>query len=482
MEQNKLIKTINKGIPSFIDIELDIDTLIKECSNDEEKAKEELYKYREQYHKAIINIISYDLLNCNSFKKLRIGTEYKTSFSRFYISQTPFIEILKKELEVNNNSIDYNDQELFTELKNKIEILKNITTPEELQQHFPLIYFKYLKAISSSRIINKLKETHPKEIIDFQEKRFKEYALHINFNIFLKKKITLYRNAVYRRQFIEGYTTKNPLNFDLYSLDKDKLELYIASKYIEKLLSVDIEEKQKCIFYLAAYFNEEHNKDITITNENNEIITYQKLYNIYKRVLSKNIILRPINEDREHFTNYHIRHVENHIKKYFNEDVVDWNIFPKDKKIDERIINYLNSKYNYLSPEERKKKIEKLYELLERKVLLLNSSNYTSRIWLPEIFNGYIMYIYNNGYVILEKFFTDEKETKPAQDTATYIIRAMYLDKINNLTKKTIKKVYNAKAIYHNKNWESKIQSYIEQPETNESKEEVKQLLLRIKQ
>ena len=125
--------------------------------------------------------------------------------------------------------------------------------------------------------------------INNQYRMFRLHGLHTLFDQFIKRQGQLYRNFVVRRQFIEGYANRHPLDFSMFTgLDKAKFELYLADKYLTRAIkSTDDKEKQECVFYLATYIRETKVSDTTIKNDEGKQISFDYIVRRYKRFLQQ---------------------------------------------------------------------------------------------------------------------------------------------------------------------------------------------------
>ncbi len=491
MNEQAMYTSLNKGIPNYIMLEISINTLINECASNKDQLTNELKLLRELYRTNIIQIAGNTKAYEYFFDSLRIITSYNNSESKLYISPIPFITKLKKILGVQNNSVDFNDQQLLRDLLDRLELLKNISTPEELKQNFPIIYFDYELSKTTYHQINQYKDKYPvprndyiQDKIDRQYNLYHSFALDTRFDIFLEKQYKMYRNLVVRRQFVEGHTNRSPISLTMFEgLDKEKFELYLADKYLTTAISSrDKKVQQECIFYIATYIRETKSSQITIKNDDGKEVTFNKLVRKYKRFLQENVLIRPLDEPRENFKDYHIKHVQNHINKYFFTNV-NWQIVPpgKEDEIDRVVIESLNKKYNYLSPQEREKKILERYSIYERKIKFYENSGYIYKIYGCNAFDGYIAYIYPNGEILMEKFFNDKANCIPTINEAIYNVQVPDFERLSKLSKTTLIKEKGCRRIIHSGNWEEKNQSIIDKPAIPESEKQIKSLIKTLK-
>ena len=490
MNSTEMFNAINKGVPSYIPIEISIKTLIEQCASDAEQLRDEFTLVSQLYKDHIIKTNDFTKANEDFLVSLRTKTSYKTAQTDLFICPKNYLQRLKQILNISNPSLDFNDLNLRKELLDRVEELKRITTPDELQIKFPEIYKDYLVAQDAypriKRFAEKIRGTNnpqAKATLDRQKRLYNTYALDTRFDIFIEKQSVLYRNLVVRRHFIERYTNDHKIDLTMFTgLDKEKFELYLADKYISIAQQAqDDKTKQECIYYLSTYIRETKFTPIAIKNDNGEEITFRKILTRFKKLLKQNPILKPIDEDRSHFEGYHWKHVENHVRKYFLSGV-NWQIVPpgEETELNTRVINSLNRTYNYLSLEEKEKRIRERYAEYERKMRFFENSGYLYRIYGINEFNGYIAFIYPNGEVIMEKFFNDYANCIPTINEAIYNVRVTDFETLSKLKKPALIKDKRCRRIIHKGDWESKGQEIIDRPTTPESEEEVKKLMLRL--
>lgn len=492
MNNTEMFNAINKGVPSYIPIEISIQTLIEQCSSNKELLKSEFSLISQLYRGSIIRTNDFTKANEEFLTHLRTRTSYQNAQTDLFISPINFLQRLKAILNVSNPSVDFNDLTLRKELMDRVDELKSITTQEELQVKFPEIYKDYLFAIDAySRITSyaeRMRNNRTQQVVetlDRQHRFYNLYALDTRFKVFIEKQSLMYRNMVVRRQFVEGYANDHSIDLSMFTgLDKDKFELYLADKYITiAQTSQDIQTKQECLYYISTYIRETKFNSISIKNDQGEEITFRKILLRFKKILRSNPKLKPIDEDRSHFEGYHWKHVENHVKKYFFTGV-NWQIVPPgdgEDEFSEKVIESLNRSYNYLSLEERERKIKERYAAYERKIKFFENSGYLYRIYGINEFNGYIAFIYPNGEVLMEKFFDDYANCTPTVNEAIYNVKVADFETLSKFKKTALIRDPRCKRIIHKGEWEKRGKAIISRPTTPESEEEVKKLILSIK-
>lgn len=482
----EVYNAINKGIPNYLSIELDKDILLRECALDKSNFTSILVRIREEYQNNIYNLCGCAKAQYYFFDNFRLITSYKNSETSIHISPIPFINKLKKLLGVDNDSIDFNDEELKRLLLEKLDLLKTVTTPEELKDLFPLIYEDYKLSCRAYKVV----KSSDGDKYNYLRRQYNMYGFDTRFDVFIKHQIRNYRNFIIRRQFVEGYCNRNSIDLiNFKDLDKNKFELYLAYLYLEKANnSKDLYEIQECIKYLACYIREfkVNNENDVCINVYGKVITFKNIFYNYIILFRRHKDLIPLDSDREFFKGYHINHVKNHINKYYGNSV-NWFIVPNgdgnDFNINERedVINYLNRQYNYLSKDERDKIISKRYEVYDRKVKFYESSNYMFKLMGLNDFNGYVAYVYDNGSVILDKLFYDYTSGTPAYDEAIYIMDISYFDKLSKFNKQELIKDSNVTRRFHSGDWESKLIEQISKSDNSDNKNALNEFKLKHK-
>lgn len=492
MNNQEMFDAINKGIPSFEIIELSAKTMLEECSSDKVQLSNEYALLRKIVFDRVSNIVGWNKAYSDYLQGFRIITDIKTSEARIHISPNGYLSNLKNALNIKNPSLDYNDRELNKELYLKLRELRNIKSSVELKAKFPLIYSDYILSYSSYAKIKDYERKHSpvtpdiQAVIDNQISLYRHYGLDTDFKEFIEKQTKLYNRMISQKNFVERTLNETFIDLRQFTgLDKEKFELYLADKYLDLAINAEGDElKQQLLYYVTTYIRETIANDIVIKNDCGKEVTFKQLLSKYKRFLKKNPIIKPLDEERSHFENYHKKHVENHVKKYFITGV-NWQIVPpgvEDTEFDKKAISALNRRYNYLSLEERKAKIKERYEIYYRKKRFFDNSGYKRRILGINTFFGYVAYVYPNGEILMEKYFDDEINYLPTKNEAIYNLHAVNFEALSKLDKITLMSTESCSRIIHQGNWEEKAQAVIDRPATPESEEAVKKLILSLEQ
>ena len=485
MNRDEMFATINKGVPNYVKVELDTGIMIRECASDRAKLITEIQEIKSSFEQEMIKTMGFDKYRGYFFRDLRILTSYKTAESTLHISPLSFLTRLKNILGVDNDSLDFNDLELKNQLLERLEVLRKMKTPSELQNEFPLIYKDYLTSRITYDQMKKIGANPAySNHMNYQWHMYNSFGFDTRLSSFIEKQYEMYRSFIVRRQFVEGYCNRTPLDLSKFTgLDKEKFEFYVAHRYLETAKEAkDFQTIQNCVYYLMTYFRESKNYDISIKIYNGKKITYRKLLNDFKKLLGNFKGLKPIDEDRSKFEGYHIKHVINHLNKYYG-NMVNWYIIPDSPIFSTSLgqTTVIGRERNALSKEEKDRRIMKRMGLYNQKVDLYENSGYVLKIFGWNEFNGYICYIYPNGKIIMDKLFEDYIRCTPAREEAIYSIDALDFDEMSKKNKQQLMKSEKARRMYHAGDWEGRVKSIIEEAGTEESKEAVRKLELRFK-
>lgn len=484
--KNNMNEVLNKSVPIDTPIIINAGDLIEIFQNKEMKENMcNILKQSTSYISNLCNLYMADKLDTRFFtvSMQEDGNKILTlSVENYYMTFHGFLKGSDFENKFFNVVKDNNT---FISLKNDLKSIKN---EKELRRKYPALYGFYKEELEVSKNLLELdrimndksrsfidKMTTRKTIMD----NFKEYypnynidkemeeAKKFNFNTFINKYINLLEVLRNNEEEIINYLPKNIININSISNeDVKKLELYIASLFIDKLEYAEIEDKQRYVYYLTTYFSE---------NKNNETIKYAgkkisriKLYEKYKKIMAENPKLMALNFKREDFTNMTVEEVEEFMNEYLSSLSASWQILPQNNlnNIENKVIKSINNQTKNLDKEEREKKKKDLLELYLEKRNFYDSTDPNFRIFGINTFEGYIGHLYKNGLVILEKFYDNVKSTKIADNEAIYI---MGMDEFYYLSKKSKKDLIDnklCKRIYHRGSWQDRVQSEIDKVNT----------------
>lgn len=470
---NKLKKNLN--IKSSTKNEKELDKAFSEKLNilkgmlTENKILEKMFSLCQEYAS----------LNDNLFSIIK----NEDKINEIINSKNKLVEEYIKEVKNNSNNLSdtskiINEKKISFILQlnssSSLQILKNkfkLLYERQLLEEFPEIYkkfqdsknhIKYLK--DEKKILNGELEDNKNnalifkqidlEIDDLNNKRdtYRKYirrcGITSNYSKYIDKQITLYESFISNRSLLIKDTSFDNL-VDLY-LDKDKVYLYLMNEYLKRIASCDERNEIKNYINLVErYLCLVKNKDTSILVDN-EVIN-----------------LENINEKLKI------------IKWKFAHDVIilDWSLAHDGH--DSKSIKSVNRKIARriaLSSEE----IERLKSIGEERNDFYDNTNYSAKANGLEKNLGYTAYIYPNGKVILDKEY-DEKRTSTAIGNAIYVLTAINFEALSKLDKANLRKHPDVQRIVHSANWQERVQRIIDIEPTEESLEDTKKLIKRLK-
>lgn len=253
-------------------------------------------------------------------------------------------------------------------------------------------------------------------------------------------------------------------------IDENRFELYYAARILSNLKATDNFAIEN-LSYLSAYFKEpDYEEEISIDYDFNKIIkkpfTKASLYEEYKEYIFSHPNVPIITVDSDKFKDATWEDVKEYLKLYKMDDstTLDWEILPASKGdgvAPLRIKNYKDgtkAKEQYL----RQKKIyDEKVEFFSQQYPELNYNDASKeRVELLfsisgcNHFEGYRGYVYNNGVVLLEKLYENEK-TGNYGNNAIYILSCEEFIELSKYEKRELIEL-GKKRIIHRNDWQGK--------------------------
>lgn len=488
MNIEEMYSSINKGIPNQIKLELPIEDLVNYCAENKSKLLGDMLKIRNKFENAIVSICGYNKSNHEFFNNLRLITNYKDSNTQIYVSPVCFISRLKEILGVTNESLDLDDEELKNEFNNRLNILNSIDDIDDLKEKFPAIFEDYKYSLNlKDRIFEESKNSPEKA--DFMRLNFQKNGLDTRFKVFLSNQKMMYASFLEHAKEIEEFANRNKIDLEYFDgLDKEKFELYVANKYLEYAKKTDEDKlKQRAIYYLTTYLNEECGHVVSMPYMG-KTLTNISLLKDFRNFLNKNRELKPINEPREVFDSYHIKHVKNHISKYHN-GLDNWcmlRITPEQILNNQKIRLENLTAYNLQNPDVKthdKEHLisEKYMAMLIRKLFFYENSGYELRLFGVGPFESRVAYFYPNGIVAVDKLYEESLDINPTYNEAIYVMDINTFINMITMDKPALRENDNVKRIFHSGHWEERLKKEIDNPSINLNVDDVKVLTKKYK-
>ncbi len=385
----------------------------------------------------------------------------------------------------------FDSRENFEILKEKVLSIKK---EEELKSQLPRIYELYVDQINANQNFLELEElvndkSLPLSIkLENVSKITKSFQdLYSNFD--LEREQEFVRNftlTAYLERLMQGI--ENMLDYfdeivniydshilDINSLNKedaDRLNLYVAAKFMKEIEREDVSDKQRYLFYLTSYFRENVETQVTRVKMklNGAKVTPIILYEKYKKLLVENPDLLAVNFSYRDFKEMSKEEIEEFIVAYLSELSANWELIPSDDtSIEKSVRTIAKRKYRNISEQERKQREEKLVKLYMQKKKFYDSTDPYFRIKGKQTFDGYVGYIYPNSLVILDKFYDNAKNSKIADNEAIYIMEMRDFYELSQHSKSYLIANHLCKRIIHKGLWQEKVLKYINKKDTRYS-------------
>ena len=161
----KFEESLNKGVPTNIAVALRIKDLADIVSD-----KESLQAIIEKYFSKYMSFLN--SLGCSSdieyFQTLSVITDEETLEKKIIFAVNGFYNTILINLNVDNNINSYKFQKegqknykepyesFINKIFDRIKLLSEITTPQELEKEFPMLFIKYKNKISFYNQVDKI--------------------------------------------------------------------------------------------------------------------------------------------------------------------------------------------------------------------------------------------------------------------------------------------------------------------------------------
>ena len=375
------------------------------------------------------------------------------------------------------------NKEKFNKIKNQILA---ISDKKELKNRFPNICGLYEDNIESNqnfllldemihdknyprdevlsnygRISNNYKNFYPNFNMDKEIENAKNFSLQG----FLSNTCDIIERMIYNADEIINLYSKYSL--DLNSLpesDFEKLDLYIASLFMDSIEDENEVLKQRYLFYLTNYFKDNVEAKVTRVKIklNGKKITPISLYERYKIILLKNPELKAINFNSSDFSDMSRSEIEEFIVAYLSELSANWELIsPNDESIENEVCNSVRRMYRNLSEEERKQKQDKLLDLFIKKKTFFDSTDPYFRVRGKDTFDGYVGFIYSNSIVVLDKFYDNADKEKLSDGDAIYIMSMSDFYELSQHSKSYLIANHLCNRVIHKGYWQQRVLKYI---------------------
>jgi len=508
---NIMDKIINKGVPISTPITLRYCDLYGIC-NDKIKFETTIDNATKRRNEKLSEIV--DMKDLQIYRSLGIKINPETLKKELVFSSIAFLSSILKYLNYNNiNYIENEDDFLFDYtnldfevLRPRVKRLRQINDTHKLKKEFPLLYERYTKAqdaykkiktledkINKSRLDKKSKEKMKQDIINQLREKAEVCFGNIfdearNFSVkkFCMSYAETFEKIIDKSDEICELLDEETISLDDISLDKEKLELYLAYCFIDKIRDDIDKDKQKYVYYLANYYKENPERKNSTTPiieipdfdglnpkkgiKVKETVSPQSIYQEFRKFIIDNPTIQLLDFNDVDFSKMTLPEVEVFIEEYLKTFKANWEIIPKDHKPEDVI-----------GPNQANNRVidyERLNELFMEKKEFYSSLDPFMCIKGKKTFAGYIGYIFTNGLVVLDKFYDNPKKGKVSKGDAIYYMDVQDFYELSRYPKKELMKNEKVKRVIHRGNWQDEIMRVINKTgDGMQTSEEMKKLI-----
>ncbi len=386
--------------------------------------------------------------------------------------------------------------------KKAISNLRKVVTDKKLAKNYPMLYQSYVGAFELKKSIQRLKSMLNGFTLSYGQKRkLRENLLEqvgdeknlekllrqadeeLNPKKYANACADLFTYMVDNFQKIMEFLHQHPI--DLSSLTDEevsKFELYVAHKYLQYAENVDLEYKQRYLYYVSNYFSElgnnvngdleiivdEYKSDLAgISDREGYVVTPKSLQERYKQLLISYPELKTVTLNWVDFSTMSPSEVEEFMNNYLKDLSANWEMIPNGKSLDEAFTASVLKKTEGMSAEEKEKYREHLTDLYLEKKTFHESLDPFCTLQGLGTFDGYVAYVHSNGKIVLEKYFDNVNTGRVSTGDAIYIMDSSDFHRLSQLSKRELIESGQCKRVIHRGNWQSRV---LEEIKTDGSK------------
>ena len=436
-------------------VSLSLGTIIRECSLDPNLRIDHFYYFALQNRENLHEVFKYKKFNDDFVSHVDCFNNGQYLVGMIRPSYDEFLEKLTRLLyaPIKGKIVDCDRLEEI--LMQRVERLSIVTSEQELQLEFPLLYKDLIDGRKYFNDLQRMRkqEGYSEEQYASGEHYYYSCAMKKSLPNFIKTQSELYKRFVTQRKELQEKQQKKSFNGYLKRhFDLDKLYMYVMHEYLVKAEnSKDKDEIKKYIVLVEQYIASSRKKDFSITTDAGMKVDLEMLK---KRL--------------------------DNLKRYVsdNSSQVEWVLIPEGR-VYQRVQKDSNQevKTTLMNLEE----IEALRQKGERKNTFYETTPYLVKALGLRKYHGYIAYIYENGEVILDREFNPEAPST-AIGNAIYNLRVTDFETLSRYDKQVLMKHPRVGRMNHTPTWESRVSKIIYREATEEDKLESKQLVKRLKQ
>lgn len=432
-------------------LDIPLKMMIRECSLNPNLSFEDFNYFALKNRDNIHDIFKYKKFNNDFVSTIAVYADDNNFADKFMPSYEFFINQL---IEILNANVPVNmedDKKLTKILLQRIDILADIKNEYQLRDNFPILYRDLIEGRKYYNSLQYLKKNNPEKYCD-GEHYYYSCALKKSLKNFIPTQVKMYKRYILdRNQLKEKYKQTSFNSYIKINFDMNKLGMFLAHEYLcECEVSNDRSE--------IVYYLEKIDKYL----KNNKLNKNVKIYTDSGVEININEIYKRLNEIK---------------KRINNNSMINWILIPKDRNYKtvkkERKTRAKVTIMNY-------EKLQRLRKLGTEKNDYYESTNYKAKVIGLGKYKGYIGYIYENGEVVLDTEYNEEKPYTAAGN-AIYIMRANNFEELSRKSKTELQNDSRVKRLCHKNNWQDKLDKITKREATVNDKCNSSLLIKRLK-
>lgn len=365
-------------------------------------------------------------------------------------SYDEFISFLSLALNTNlDKTVD--DERFELVCRERIQVLSQITSIEELASEFPIIYQDYIQGREYIQGLRHNKNNMSNSDYAAGEHYFYSCALRYSLDNFIPSQVTLYKRFLNnRREYLNRIKRVNANRYLRENVDMSRLTMLVVLNYIEICENTD--DYASILKYLPLIkkyiFSSDIDYSCSIRDKKGHIITLDEIVVRYSKLCDK---------------------VNN------RERLVNWELIPDGCELFKVVQENGSARRTSMSSTE----VLRLKAIGEEKTRYYENSGYYLRVIGKMKYKGYIAYIYSNGEVILDYEYNSDIVSS-ASGNAIYHMSITDFLALSGEDKGSLRDNPRVERIIHSKNWMDRVNSIITREGTEEELQKVKEFAKRI--
>ena len=439
-------------------IDLNIRELYFNCCDDKDVFLNNMLYIKDNYNRKIHNYTSYTPYSIYHFMhNLRGSFDNDSIISNVRLSSDDLLDGICSLLEIDNSNLD--EDETIKLINSNIEKLSKIKD-KSLKDKYPKFYDIFQEGLGMYHKWNSIEFLDPsnpedKELYDRLRQTRSEYfsyGFRYSYDKFTTVQADYLERLIRHKDDIKNYCENNNIS-DIYfkGLNRDKLNLYLFYKYIEKIKTCDDDKLR--IEMLSV-----------LRNNLYKIITLNEKITVFNNINKTDLIAE-----------YTILNRKYSIPKVVQVDAA---ILPSSEDLSKKGTGKPRI-YKPLSDEERLE----LIKINRQKKDFYNNSGYLTVITEKDNLTGNSAFVYPNGH-ILEDYIADEESDsslKKNKKNAVYHVDIYGFMDLLDMGKLEVKRDSRCHGTFnHTGNWVSRLEEIVNIESTEEVFEDTKQFIKKI--